>query len=47
MTIISFLMLRLPKLFYEKGAGKLKLEVKAVDQNGFIKRVFVKVKNEN
>jgi hypothetical protein len=31
------------KIFYEPGADKLKLEVKALDQNGFIKRVFIKV----
>lgn len=32
------------KVFYEQGADKLKLTVKAIDQkNGIIKRVFVKV----
>ncbi len=32
-------------LFYKPGADKLKLTVKAVDQNGVIKRVFLKVAN--
>ena len=31
------------KVFYQEGAEKLKLTVKAIDQNGVIKRVFVKV----
>jgi hypothetical protein len=31
------------KVFHKEGADKLKLTVKAVDQNGIIKRVFVKV----
>ena len=31
------------RVFYESGADKLKLTVKAIDQNGVIKRVFVKV----
>jgi len=31
------------KVFHKSGAEKLKLTVKALDQNGFIKRVFVKV----
>ncbi len=30
-------------LFYKPGSEKLKLSVKAIDQNGFIKKVFVKV----
>ena len=32
-------------LFYKPGADQLKLTVKAVDQNGVIKRVFLKVSN--
>ncbi len=31
------------KLFYNAGEKKIKLTVKAIDQNGFIKRIFVKV----
>ncbi len=31
------------KIFYEEGSEKLKLTVKALEQNGIIKRVFVKV----
>jgi HIRAN domain len=31
------------KVFYESGADKLKLTVKAIDQNGVIKRAFLKV----
>jgi hypothetical protein len=31
------------KVFYEFGADKLKLTVKAIDQNGIIKRAFLKV----
>ena len=31
------------KIFYKAGAEKLKLTVKAVDKNGIIKRVFLKV----
>jgi hypothetical protein len=31
------------KIFYEPGADKLKLCVKALEQNGIIKRIFVKV----
>jgi hypothetical protein len=31
------------KIFHEVGAEKLKLSVKAIEQNGFIKRVFVRV----
>lgn len=31
------------KVFFELGAEKLKLTVKALEQNGFIKRVFVKI----
>ena len=31
------------KVFHKSGGEKLKLTVKALDQNGFIKRVFVKV----
>ena len=31
------------KVFYETGADKLKLSVKAIDQNGIVKRVFLKV----
>lgn len=31
------------KIFHEKGADKLKLIVKAVEQNGSIKRIFLKV----
>lgn len=31
------------KIFYESGADQLKLQVKALDQNGYIKRVFIKV----
>lgn len=31
------------KIFYEKGADELKLQVKALEQNGLIKRVFIKV----
>lgn len=31
------------KVFYEAGAEKLYLSVKAIEQNGFIKRVFIKV----
>lgn len=31
------------KVFYETGADKLSLTVKAIDQNGYIKRLFVKV----
>ncbi len=31
------------KIFYDAGADKLKLSVKALDQNGTIKRVFIKV----
>jgi hypothetical protein len=31
------------KVFYDAGADKLSLTVKAIDQNGFIKRLFVKV----
>lgn len=31
------------KVFYEPGADKLKLTVKAIDQNGVIKRAFLKV----
>lgn len=31
------------KVFYEAGESKLHLKVKAIDQNGIIKRVFVKV----
>jgi hypothetical protein len=31
------------KVFYESGADNLKLTVKAIDQNGIIKRAFLKV----
>ena len=31
------------RVFYEPGAEKLKLTVKAIDQNGYIKRLFVKI----
>ncbi len=31
------------KVFYESGADRLKLTVKAIDQNGVIRRVFIKV----
>ena len=31
------------KVFYDEGADKLNLTVKAIDQNGVIKRVFIKV----
>jgi len=31
------------RVFYKPGAERLKLTVKAVDQNGFIKRIFLKV----
>lgn len=31
------------KVFHETGADKLSLTVKAIDQNGYIKRLFVKV----
>jgi hypothetical protein len=31
------------KIFHEQGAEKLKLIVKALEQNGIIKRIFVKV----
>lgn len=31
------------KVFYQAGGDKLKLTVKAIDQNGIVKRVFVKV----
>jgi hypothetical protein len=31
------------RVFYKKGGSRLKLMVKAVDQNGVIKRIFVKV----
>ena len=33
------------KIFQEKGADKLQLVVKAVEQNGMIKRIFIKVFN--
>ncbi|WP_439490635.1 HIRAN domain-containing protein [Algoriphagus sp.] len=31
------------KVFYKSGGEKLKIKVKALDQNGIIKRIFVKV----
>lgn len=31
------------KVFHKKGAGSFKLTVKAIEQNGIIKRIFVKV----
>ena len=31
------------KVFHQKGADKLSLTVKAIDQNGIIKRLFVKI----
>ena len=31
------------KIFHEPGSENLKLQVKALDQNGYIKRVFIKV----
>lgn len=33
------------KVFYDAGADKLQLTIKAIDQNGVIKRVFVRVAN--
>ena len=35
------------KVFHKSGAGKFKLTVKAIEQNGIIKRVFVKVVASN
>jgi len=33
------------KVFHEAGSDKMKLSVRAIDQNGVLKRVFVKVTN--
>lgn len=42
-TFVGYIKKIHSKVFYQDGAEKLKVVVKAIDQNGIIKRVFIKV----
>ena len=42
-TLLGYIKKYHNKIFHEKGGDKLRLSVKAVEQNGLIKRIFVRV----
>ena len=46
-TTIGYIKKVHSRVFHKSGAGKFKLNVKALEQNGIIKRVFVKVATED
>lgn len=45
-TLVGYIKKIHCRVFHKPGAEKLKLTVKAIDKNGFIKRVFVKVERK-
>jgi hypothetical protein len=42
-TLLGYIKKYHSKIFYDAGDNKLQLQVKAVEENGILKRAFIKV----